>query len=137
MDWYLKALRQFADFRGRAQRAEFWGFTLVNMFLGLVGPVLFSVFQKSSSYPLIFQMLSLLLDLWLIGMIIPSVSVSVRRFHDIDKSGWWSMLMIVPLIGFLICLVPLLKEGTLGQNKYGPNPKKGTQSSSSTISYMN
>lgn len=58
-----------------------------------------------------------------IALIIPSLSVTVRRLHDTDHSGWWFFIILVPLIGGLIFLIWMVREGSPGANKYGPNPK--------------
>jgi uncharacterized membrane protein YhaH (DUF805 family) len=61
-----------------------------------------------------------------LAILIPSLAVSVRRLHDIDRSGWWILIALVPLIGGIVLVVFALLEGTAGDNRYGPNPKGAT-----------
>ena len=58
-----------------------------------------------------------------LGTLIPSLSVSVRRLHDIDRSGWWLLIGLVPLVGWIVSLIWHLSESESGENRYGPNPK--------------
>ena len=94
-------LNKYADFNGRASRAEYWWFAL---FYGLV------IFGTA----LVSETLS---NLFWIALILPALSVGARRMHDIDNSGWWQ---IVPLIGFIFSLT----EGTDGPNSFGEKPAK-------------
>jgi uncharacterized membrane protein YhaH (DUF805 family) len=68
----------------------------------------------------------LLSGIYGLAILIPSLAVSVRRLHDIDRSGWWILIALVPLIGTIVLLVFALLEGTAGPNRYGPNPKEAT-----------
>lgn len=61
-----------------------------------------------------------------IAVIFPALSVSVRRLHDTDHSGWWLLIILLPIIGALILLLWMVREGTPGPNKYGPNPKSAS-----------
>lgn len=58
-----------------------------------------------------------------LAMLLPSLAVSVRRLHDTDRSGWWLLIAFIPLIGGIILLIFAAQDGTLGDNRYGPNPK--------------
>ena len=107
MNWYLKCLKQFADFDGRARRTEYWTFSLANFVISFA----LGFFFITLSY--IFGIL----------MILPSLSVQVRRLHDIGKSGWWIFIGLVPIVGGLVLLVFSLLDSVHGENQYGPNPK--------------
>ena len=61
--------------------------------------------------------------IFLLGIIVPSIAVQVRRFHDQDKSGWFVLLALIPFLGGLIVLVFMCLEGTKGANRFGPDPK--------------
>ncbi len=65
----------------------------------------------------------LLSGIFSLAILVPSIAVSVRRLHDIDRTGWWVLLSFVPLIGAIVLLVFAVQEGTPGDNRYGPNPK--------------
>lgn len=67
--------------------------------------------------------MGLLSGLLTLGLLVPSIAVGVRRLHDTDRSGWWLLIALVPLIGGIIRLVFMVLDGTPGNNRYGPNPK--------------
>lgn len=106
------ALQNYADFSGRARRQEFWLFFLLVL-------IAFPVAMGIDSFIIGMPALTALLGL---GLIIPNLSVSVRRLHDTDRSGWWILLNLVPF-GGLILLIFFIMEGTPGPNRFGPNPK--------------
>ncbi|WP_051254050.1 DUF805 domain-containing protein [Arenibacter latericius] len=120
MNWYLKVLKQFADFNGRARRKEYWMFVLFNMIFAMVAIVLDNVLgiaMKEIGYGPLY-------GLYALFIIIPSLAVGVRRLHDIGKSGWMILIGLIPLIGGIWLLVLFVTEGTSGTNEYGPNPKE-------------
>ena len=106
------ALQNYADFSGRARRQEFWMFSL----LQLLAIILASVLDAVLGFPI----LSLIVGL---GLFIPALSVSVRRLHDTDRSGFWLLLIFIPVIGAIVLFVFYLLEGTRGPNRFGPDPK--------------
>lgn len=113
MRWYLKALRQYADFNGRAQRAEFWMFTLISTVISLVLAVLDHLLGLGGRLPSLYGLLVLL----------PSLAVTARRLHDIGRSGWWMFLGLVPVVGWVITIVWYATDGTPQPNIWGANPK--------------
>lgn len=115
MDWYLEALRKYADFDGRAGRTEYWMFSLF----------CFLIFFGLAFFVGVFGFGVRLLFLYILAMIIPSFSVAVRRLHDTNKSGAWMLLSLIPPIG-LVVLVLMLLEGDKGVNQYGEPPLRGT-----------
>ena len=114
MNWYLKAIKQYTVFKGRARRKEYWMFGLFNI-IALFIAGLIDVFVKT--YGIIGIIYSL-------AVIIPAIAVSIRRLHDTDRSGWWILISFIPVIGVLILFVFLLKDSNPGQNQYGENPKE-------------
>jgi uncharacterized membrane protein YhaH (DUF805 family) len=116
MSWFLEALKKYAVFSGRARRKEYWMYTL---FVGIVYLVLMvlSLATKSSLFTI------LVVIFWL-AVVIPSLAVGVRRLHDTGRSGWWLLFGIVPLVGGITLLVFSCLDSEPGQNKYGPNPKE-------------
>jgi len=118
MNWYLKVIKQYTDFSGRARRTEYWMFTLVN-FLIAIGFVLLT--------QLVDPRLGILNLIYSLAVFIPSLAVVVRRLHDVNKSGWMYLLMLLPIIGWIWILVLLFTEGTRGENKYGADPKAETE----------
>ena len=123
MDWFTLALKKFAVFNGRSRRREYWMFFL---FCGIViffatildnaFGITFEVAEENSGFGPIYLFSSLVL-------FIPTLAVSVRRLHDIDKSGWFVFVIIIPMIGAIWFLVMMITEGTKGTNQYGPDPK--------------
>ena len=114
MDWYLKVLQNYAEFEGRAQRMEYWMFVLVNLL------VLFAL----NVIGYLLGLDEVLGFLYSLAILIPSIAVSVRRLHDTDRSGWWILIGIIPLIGALILLVFYCLDGDVGDNYHGPDPKR-------------
>jgi len=119
MKWYLKVLRQYADFNGRARRTEYWMFILFNLIFASIATVLDNVLGLTiGEFPY-----GYLYFLYALAIIIPSLAVAVRRLHDIGKSGWMILVTLIPLIGAIWLLVLLVTDSKPGANQYGPNPK--------------
>lgn len=118
MNYFLKALRQYADFSGRARRMEYWMFVLFNLIFAIVAAVLDTLigFASEGGFGVISSLYSL-------AMIIPGLAVSVRRLHDVGKSGWMILIALIPLIGSIWLLVLYFTDSQPGANQYGPNPK--------------
>jgi uncharacterized membrane protein YhaH (DUF805 family) len=112
MEWYLKVLRQYADFAGRARRKEYWMFTLVSGIISVVLAILDTAL-----------MTGLLGVLYSLAVLLPSLGVGVRRLHDTGRSGWWLLIGIIPLIGWIVLIVFLATDGERQPNIYGPDPK--------------
>lgn len=113
MNWYLKVLKQYADFNGRARRQEFWMFVLFNIIFSMVAGALDAAIGSWGAIGGVYGLV----------VLIPGIAVSVRRLHDIGKSGWMLLVGLIPLIGQIWLIVLFAMEGTLGNNEYGDNPK--------------
>ncbi|MEE8339241.1 MAG: DUF805 domain-containing protein [Xanthomonadales bacterium] len=123
MNWYLEVLKKYAVFNGRARRKEYWFFYLFYLIIFIVLAFLDGVtgsFNESIG-------IGMLSGIFILAMIIPGLAVSVRRLHDTDRSGWWILISLIPLIGGIWFLVLMVLDGTSGQNQYGPDPKEVTQ----------
>jgi uncharacterized membrane protein YhaH (DUF805 family) len=120
MKWFLIVLRKYADFTGRAQRAEYWFFTLFYLLFFLA----LSLVDGAAGFYNAAYGLGLLGGLFALAMILPSIAVSVRRLHDTSRSGWWLLISLIPLIGGVVLLVFVCLDSTPGTNAYGPNPKE-------------
>jgi uncharacterized membrane protein YhaH (DUF805 family) len=131
MSWFLAALRKYATFAGRAQRSEYWYFILIYLLVYVALLIAGGVIGSSS--PMLSTGLQLLGALFSLGMFIPSLAVSVRRLHDTDRSGWWFLIGLVPLIGSIVLLVFFVQDSQPGENRFGPNPK-GVASASGAAS---
>ena len=114
-------LGKYATFSGRAPRSEFWWFTLAVIILSIivsiidgavVAPMLgFEAFADEAGEPL--RMIESLV------LLLPSLAVAVRRLHDIDRSGWWYFIIVIPIIGPLVLLYWYIQPGTDGSNQFG------------------
>jgi uncharacterized membrane protein YhaH (DUF805 family) len=130
MEWMIMPYKRYADFSGRSRRREYWLFTLfytvifVVLLLGALAPVLAAADggppPEMGPVSVAFTLACIVFGL---GSIIPGLAVTVRRFHDQDKSGWFILLNFIPYIGGIILLVMMCLEGTRGDNSYGPDPK--------------
>ncbi|MEO6155645.1 MAG: DUF805 domain-containing protein [Thermomonas sp.] len=119
MEWYLKVLKNYVGFSGRARRKEYWMFTLFNIIAAVIAMILDNVlglnFQGMGYGPIY--------ALYGLAVLLPGLAVSIRRLHDTDRSGWWLLLGLIPLIGAIILIVWLATDGTAGDNRFGSNPK--------------
>ncbi|MCK0127816.1 DUF805 domain-containing protein [Erythrobacter sp. F6033] len=120
MEWMLMPLKRYADFSGRSRRKEYWMFILGVIIVAVIVGLIEGVTGMGGSIGGVYGPLSMLL---IVAIIIPSIAVQVRRFHDQDKSGWFVLLGFIPFVGGIIVLVFMCLEGTRGENQYGPDPK--------------
>ncbi|WP_226643121.1 DUF805 domain-containing protein [Mesobacillus subterraneus] len=115
MQWYLEAIKNYANFKGRARRKEYWLFNLFNI---LLMGTLYIIGSAMESLLLLVVTL-----IYYFFMLIPSISVTVRRLHDIGYSGWMYLVNFIPLVGGIILLVFTCLDSEANENKYGANPK--------------
>jgi uncharacterized membrane protein YhaH (DUF805 family) len=113
VEWYLKVLQNYVTFEGRARRKEYWMFVLFNFIFAFAIGVVEGLFNLPSFLSAIYTLIVLL----------PSLAVGARRLHDTGRSGWWLLLSLIPLIGFIVLLVFLCEDSNEHDNVYGPNPK--------------
>jgi uncharacterized membrane protein YhaH (DUF805 family) len=114
--WAILPLKRYADFTGRARRKEYWLFGLFIVAVMLVACIVTAPMGETA--------MGVVVLLVALGSIVPTVAVTVRRFHDQDKSGWFALLSLVPYVGWLIVAVFMLIDGTPGDNRFGPSPKQ-------------
>lgn len=116
MEHFTGALKKYADFNGRATRTEFWMFFLIYIIIYIV----LTLIDSSVVVGLIgLPILSLAFGL---ALLIPSLSIGARRLHDIGRSGWWQLIMLIPLIGFIVLIVFWVMDSK-EDNQFGPNKK--------------
>lgn len=123
MSWYLEVLKKYATFSGRARRKEYWMFVLFNIIFSIMATVLDSVIgtrDPDTGYGIINGLYSL-------AVLLPGLAVSARRLHDIGKSGWWLLIVLIPIIGAIWLLILMVTDSQPGDNEYGPNPKVSLQ----------
>jgi uncharacterized membrane protein YhaH (DUF805 family) len=119
MNWYLKVMKQYVDFNGRARRTEYWMFVLFNLIFALAAIVIDNVIgtaMEGVGYGPIY-------GIYALATFLPGLAVAVRRLHDVGKSGWYILMAFIPLIGAILLLVKLVQNSQEGTNEYGPNPK--------------
>ena len=116
MNWYLEVLKKYAVFNGRARRKEYWYFVLFNFIINIVLSGIDSVTSGVGILP----------GIYTLAVLIPSIAVLVRRLHDIDRTGWWVLIGLIPIIGWIVLLIFAVQDGKPGENQYGSNPKEAT-----------
>ena len=111
--WKKVVLENYANFEGRARRAELWWYVLAGVCISIV----FNILAAIASF---FVVLSLIYGL---AVLIPGLAVGCRRLHDLGKSGWWLLLGLIPIVGAIILIVWFATDAPPGPNQYGPSPK--------------
>ncbi len=122
MNWFITALKKYAVFSGRSRRSEYWYFILFYLIIYIALAVIDGVtgsFDSKSG-------IGLLTSIFALALLIPSLSVSVRRLHDTDRSGWWLLIGFIPLIGAIVLIVFFVQDSGAGTNRFGSNPKAAT-----------
>lgn len=118
--------QKFVTFEGRASRSEFWYFVLFqiagSVVLGILDAILFGWATDDPE---------VLNGLFGLIVLLPSISVAVRRLHDTDRVGWWWWLCLIPIIGWIILIIFYASVGTNGRNRFGENPLNGGYETSS------
>lgn len=122
MNWYIEVLKKYAVFNGRARRKEYWYFYLFYMLIYIaliIIDVVAGVFSAEAG-------IGLLSGIYTIALLIPGIAVGVRRLHDTNRSGWWLLIGLIPIIGAILLIVFLASDSKPEENQYGPNPKVAT-----------
>jgi len=120
IDWYKKVVfENYANFKGRARRSEYWYFALGNLILFIIAAVIDNVAGINFD-PIPYGPIYLLVGL---ATFIPSLAVLVRRLHDVGKSGWFLLLNLIPVVSLYLVYLVYIKKGDVGDNQYGPDPK--------------
>jgi uncharacterized membrane protein YhaH (DUF805 family) len=129
MNYFIHCFKNYANFSGRARRKEYWMFVLFTIIFLILISILDGLLGTSYTFnyplggkeiPMSFGYISIAFYL---AIIIPGIAVSVRRFHDIGKSGWWYFVSMIPCVGPFIGIYFMAKAGDIGENLYGPDPK--------------
>lgn len=131
MNWYLQALKKYAEFAGRATRQEYWMFVLFNFVFASAASLLdgfigLTFGENYGNYGLINSTYSLVL-------FIPGLAVTVRRLHDTTRSGWFMLIGLIPIIGWIKIIIVLASRGITGPNKYGHDPQEGNSDVFSSV----
>lgn len=123
MNWYMIPFKKYADFTGRAQRSEYWYFVLFNTLISFgLSLIDFTIGTGDPSTGM-----GLFSGLFSLAILIPSISVGARRLHDTDRSGWWMLLALIPVIGVIVLIVLFALDSQPNANRFGANPKTATE----------
>lgn len=106
-------LSKYATFSGRAPRSEFWWFYLFTALVDIIMAVIDGATDMGGA----------LVALGHLGLLLPSLAVGARRLHDIDRSGWWQLILFIPLVGWIILLYWLTRPTQPGPNRFGDEPR--------------
>ena len=112
-DWFLKCLKNYTNFSGRARRKEYWFFRLTIFLLVIATSIIDAILGTEVIFT----------GLFVLATLIPDLAVSIRRLHDTGRSGWWLLISCVPLIGIILLIIWFTKEGESEPNLYGSSPK--------------
>lgn len=129
---YKEMFKNYANFNGRSRRSEYWFVVLANFIIMMVAyiimfiPFLADVINygeplESSMFTMV--IFCVLLMIYGLAVMVPSLAVGVRRLHDTGKSGWYMLMSLIPYIGSIILIVFMATDSQPGVNQYGPNPK--------------
>ena len=113
MNWYIEVLKKYAVFSGRARRKEYWYFVLFSTLIAIVLAIIDGVTGSLSAEAGI----GLLSGIYALGVLIPSIAVGVRRLHDTNRSGWWLLIALIPIIGAIVLLVFLADDSKPEENQ--------------------
>ncbi len=143
MNWYIKVLKKYADFNGRASRVEFWYFTIINLVVFALYEILaVAVVQKfvTSIFGLTESgeignpeftgiglaigglVVRLIIGVYILAILVPWLAVTIRRLQDTGRSGLYCLLLMIPVFGLIVLIVFLCEDSQPMTNQYGPNP---------------
>ena len=114
MNWYISVLKQYAVFSGRARRTEYWMFVLCNVIVMLLLGIVDKLIGGDNE---------LISSIYSLAVLLPSLAVAARRLHDTDRSAWWLLLGLIPIIGTLVLIYFMVCNGQQGPNRFGDDPK--------------
>jgi uncharacterized membrane protein YhaH (DUF805 family) len=159
IDWARRPLQRYADFSGRAPRAEYWWYFLGTMIAYIVVMIVENIVGLDGTVGP-YGPLSLIL---MLGLLVPGLAVTVRRLHDTNRSGWWILIAVIPylilgilaggaiasgsmgamagagllglvaMVGAIVLLVFMVLPGTKGENRFGADPYGGASSTAATV----
>jgi uncharacterized membrane protein YhaH (DUF805 family) len=115
-------LTQYIGFTGRARRSEYWWWALFTVLVGFAAAILDGVLGTTLGPDnSVTGVIGVIVNL---ALLLPTLAVAVRRLHDTDRSGWWLLIGLVPIVGAIVLLVFFVLDSTPGPNRFGANPKE-------------
>ena len=118
MNYFLDALKNYATFSGRATRQQYWMFVLFSVIFSFLLGIVDGLFGFVNEIDM-----GLLSTLFSLAILIPSIAILARRLHDIGRTGWWILLIFIPLIGAIVILIFTLLDSEKNENQYGESLK--------------
>ncbi len=112
MNWFIDYIKKYADFSGRAHRTEYWMYILFY--------IIFLIIVTTID---VLTGVGVLYFIYSLALLVPSITVGAIRLHDINRSGWWQLIMLVPLIGVIVLIIFFATDSEGGENRFGPSPK--------------
>ena len=112
MNYYIECWKKYVEFSGRARRKEFWMFVLFNIIASFVAGAIDRVLGTM-----------MIGSLYSLAVLLPGLAVGARRLHDTDRSGWWLLIGLIPVVGIIVLIVFGCLDSTPGENRFGANPK--------------
>lgn len=113
MQWFTEPItNHYFDFEGRATRQQFWMFVLYY----IIGAIILGVIESMVGLE------DILTAVYALALLLPYLGLAVRRLHDVNRSGWWLLIGLIPIVGFIVLLIFYIQKGDAGANQYGPNP---------------
>jgi len=114
MHWYTDVIKNYAGFSGRATRTEYWMFVLFNFIISIITRLIDQLLLKG---------LPVISTLYSLAVLVPAFAVGARRLHDIGKTGWWQLIGIIPILGWIVLIIYFCTDTQDKENAYGSNPK--------------
>jgi uncharacterized membrane protein YhaH (DUF805 family) len=121
IDWAKRPIQKYADFTGRAPRAEFWWFVL----FVIIGEVVAMILDSILGLDGMVGPYGPILCVYVLAVVIPYLAVGAWRLHNTDRSGWWLLIGLIPIIGAIVLIIFFVTEGAKSDNRYGPDPYAG------------
>ncbi|MGA9796066.1 MAG: DUF805 domain-containing protein [Rhizomicrobium sp.] len=119
LEYFTDAVtKHYFDFNGRARRAAFWYFVLVYVIIVIVLDIV--------QGPILHMLTPALTGIFGLLLLLPNLGINVRRLHDTNRSGWWILLWLIPVVGWIILIIWYCEAGNTGANQHGPDPKAAT-----------
>jgi uncharacterized membrane protein YhaH (DUF805 family) len=132
MEYFIEAYtKKYADFTGRARRKEYWMFYLFYMIAVVLLAFVFGFFSEVNS--ILSNIAAALMVIFILGSVVPLWAITARRLHDINMSGWWQLLVLIPYVGPLAVFIFTLLPGNQGPNRFGADPLFETNTTSTIV----
>lgn len=114
MNYYVRVFQNYANFKGRDTRKQYWMFVLFNIIISFVIGFVAGLILGDAA--------SIVTSIYSLAILLPSLAISIRRMHDIGKSGWWILVSLIPIVGCIWYIVLACKPSQEGSNQYGDMP---------------